>query len=193
MHTNRIDRVFPALDRLQKQAAEYVAFLPQQAFERDYAKGRIITVDEGGEPVAYVWHGVIRPGRATTVYQAVVDTDIRRRYVGLALMTELIHAVQAKGGYAITLACASSNDAGNAFWQGIGFYPTAVKDGGIKRARDINLYRMDVQPTLFLPDSVPISTKRSDLTEYHRLKAQGVDMPSRFSRTHYGKRRKPDA
>ena len=71
------------------------------------------------------------------------------------------------------------------FWKAAGFHCTRVTPGGIKRGRDINWYRTDIQPGLFWLPPVEPSERPINLTEYQRLKRASVKMPSRFSRTHY--------
>jgi hypothetical protein len=68
-----------------------------------------------------------------------------------------------------------------------GFHCTRVQPGGRKRARDLNCYRTDIVPGLFTFDPVTPSAKPIDLTAYNADKRAGVAMPSRFSRTHYGR------
>ena len=80
---------------------------------------------------------------------------------------------------------AGSSADSNEFWQAAGFWCTRVQPGGIKRGRDLNCYRTDLQPGLLLLPSVTPSDRPIDLTAYNRQKRDGIAMPSRFSRTHY--------
>jgi len=55
----------------------------------------------------------------------------------------------------------------------------------VKRNRDINHWRTDVQQPLFkLPPVVP-SQKKIDLRGYQQMKKEGIEMPNPWSRTHY--------
>ncbi len=101
------------------------------------------------------------------------------------MVRKLLSLAGAGGANGIRLKCASSAES-NEFWRSIGFQCTRVTPGGIKRGRDLNHYRTDIQPGMFLLPSVTPSERPIDLTEYQRLKRVGVSMPSRFSRTHYG-------
>jgi hypothetical protein len=91
---------------------------------------------------------------------------------------------KASGSTGIRLKCASSA-LSNEFWQTVGFYCTRVTTGGIKRGRDINWYRTDIQQGFFTFDSAIPSERPIDETEYRRLKRESKQMPSRFSRVHY--------
>ena len=97
---------------------------------------------------------------------------------------ELVAIATAAGCTGIRLKCASSADS-NEFWRAAGFQCTRVTAGGVKRGRDINWYRTEIQPGLFTFAEVPASERPIDLTEYQRLKRAAVKMPSRFSRSHY--------
>jgi hypothetical protein len=172
------------IDHLQKQNADDLAFYPITTLEKAIEDHRVITCEDNDETAGYIWHGPVRPGYDTIIYQACVDYDSRRRHLGWDMVGNLIGMCRAGSATGIRLRCASSSES-NEFWQLIGFYCTNVKAGGVKRSRDINHWRTDIQPTLFtLPPVVP-STKPIDLSSYGRKKRAGVAMPNPWSRTHY--------
>lgn len=172
------------IDHLQKQNADDLAFYPITTLERALQDKQILHCEENSEPAGYLWHGAIRAGFDITIYQACVDYDARRRHLGWSMVRDLIEIGKASGALGIRLKCASSSEA-NEFWNLIGFYCTNVTTGGIKRGRMLNHWRTDLTETLFIPDSVEPSTKKIDQTNYQRLKRDGIEMPSAWSRNHY--------
>jgi len=171
------------IDKMQKANAEDLAFYPLSALEQALGKGRILTVKENGELAGYLWFGAMWTDRPVVIYQACVDYELRRHYLGHAMVRQLIDWVKANGGVGIRCRVASSNES-NQFWQAIGFHCFAVDQGGVKRKRDINSYKLDFanegQGNLVVP-----SSKSVDLRSYQKDKAAGIAMPSRFSRSHY--------
>ena len=172
------------IDYLQRKNADDLAFYPLSTLEKAIDEQKILTCEENGQQAGYLWHGSIRPGKDTVIYQASVDYDARKRHLGWGMVSELIALCTVANATGIRLRCASSSDS-NEFWQHIGFYCTKVGQGGGKRNRDINFWRTDIQTPLFVLPSVEPSTKLIDLREYNRKKREGVEMPSRWSRSHY--------
>lgn len=175
----------PYIDHLQRQNVDDLAFYPLTTLGKALDEGHVISCEDNGEPAGYLWFGAVRGGYDVTIYQAAVDYDSRRRHLGFGMVAQLAAMATIAGSTGIRLKCASSAES-NEFWIAAGFHCTRVQPGGIKRGRDLNCYRTDLQPGLFTLPTVTPSTKAIDLTEYHRLKREGVAMPSRFSRTHYG-------
>lgn len=174
------------IDHLQRQNADDLAFYPLTTLRKALDDGHVIDCEENGEPAGYLWFGALRGGYDVTIYQACVDYTARRRHLGYGMVARLLAMATAAGCTGIRLKCASSADS-NEFWQAAGFHCTRVQPGGRKRARDLNCYRTDIQPGLFVLPTVTPSAKPIDLTQYQADKRAGVVMPSRFSRTHYGK------
>jgi ribosomal protein S18 acetylase RimI-like enzyme len=173
------------IDKLQRENADDLAFYPLTTLEKALEDGHVITCEDNGEAAGYLWFGVIRGGYDVTIYQACVDYSSRRRHLGWQMVGKLTQLATAGGATGIRLKCASSAES-NEFWQMAGFYCTRVTQGGIKRGRDLNHYRTDIQAGLFtLPTVIP-SERPIDLRAYQEKKRIGVSMPSRFSRTHYG-------
>lgn len=174
------------IDKLQRANADDLAFYPITTLAQALEEGHVIACEDNGEPAGYLWFGALRGGHDVTIYQACVDYDSRRRHLGYGMLAELTALAKAAGASGIRLKCASSAES-NEFWQAAGFYCTAVLPGGVKRGRDLNAYRTDLHAGLWTPAemSVEPSARPIDLTEYQRMKREGVKMPSRFSRTHY--------
>jgi hypothetical protein len=173
------------IDKLQRANADDLAFYPLTTLEKALETGHVVTCEDNGEAAGYLWFGALRGGYDVTIYQACVDYDSRRRLLGYAMVRKLMDLGRAAGATGIRLKCASSADS-NEFWQGIGFVCTRVQPGGIKRGRDLNCYRTDLQVGLFTIPGVVPSERPIDLTAYNAQKRLGVSMPSRFSRSHYG-------
>lgn len=172
------------VDKLQRQNADDLAFYPLTTLAKAIDEQHVISCEDNGDPAGYLWFGALRGGYDVTIYQACVDYDSRRRHLGFGMVAELSQLALAAGCTGIRLKCASSADS-NEFWRAAGFYCTRVQPGGIKRGRDLNCYRTDLQAGLFVLPSVVPSDRPIDLTAYNRQKREGVVMPSRFSRSHY--------
>lgn len=173
------------VDKLQRANALELAFYPMSALRTAWEDGRILGVEENGEPAGYLWHGPVRGGRDVFIYQACIDYDARRRRLGFAMVRELIAKAAAVGALGVRLRCASSSES-NEFWRAIGFYCTTVVPGGRSRLRDLNLWRTDLTPGLFRIEAIP-STREMDRTDYMRSLVDGSNtLPSRFARKHYG-------
>ena len=174
------------VDKLQRANADDLAFYPLTSLAKAMEEGHVVACEDNGEPAGYLWFGALRPHRDVIVYQACVDYDSRRRHLGFGMVAELVRLARAAGADGIRLKCASSADS-NEFWRLAGFTCVGVRPGGIKRGRDLNLYRTDLTVGLWTPAefSVEPSSRPIDLTEYQRMKREGVKMPSRFSRVHY--------
>lgn len=173
------------IDKLQRANADDLAFYPLETLRKALDDGHVIHCEDNGDPAGYLWFGALRAGYDTIIYQACVDYDSRRRHLGYGMVSELHGLALAAGATGIRLKCASSAES-NEFWQAAGFVCTRVTRGGGKRNRDLNWYRTDIQPGLFVLPRVTPSDRAIDLTAYNAAKRAGVAMPSRFSRSHYG-------
>ncbi len=173
------------VDKLQRATADDLAFYPLSTLGKALDERHVISCEDNGDPAGYLWFGALRGGYDVTIYQACVDYDSRRRHLGFEMVAQLAAVAVAASCTGIRLKCASSAES-NEFWQVAGFHCTRVQPGGIKRGRDLNCYRTDLQPGLFTLPSVEPSARPIDLTAYNRQKRAGVVMPSRFSRSHYG-------
>ena len=166
------------VDHLQKENADDLAFYPLQALQR---QGTVVVAEENGEACGYLWHGPLNGGRDAVIYQACIDYDLRRRQHGIDLVRGLAQAASAAGCTGIRLRSASSSVA-NEFWRAIGFVCVAVVPGGKRRMRDLNVWRLDLQPTLGLVLPVPPSRKQASRRLYDAARRQGEQMSSRFAR-----------
>lgn len=182
---NTDDAWLTYIDHLQRKNADDLAFYPLSTLEKARESGHVIEYEENGQPGGYLWFGALRSGYDVTIYQACIDYDLRRQYHGFAMLADLVSLARAANCTGVRLKCASSA-AANQFWQAAGFYCTRVSQGGVKRAREINHYRTDIQAPLLTVSAVEPSSKAIDLTAYNVAKREGQAMPSRFSRSHYG-------
>ena len=169
------------IDHLQKQNTDDLAFYPLSTLEGAIEEQRLLTCEDNGECAGYLWHGPLRVGHDVVIYQACVDYESRRRHLGWGMVSDLMSMAKMGGANGIRLRTASSSDS-NEFWQGIGFYCTRVTQGGVKRRRQINHWRTDVQEPLFTVTPVEPSSMPIDLSNYQKLRREGVEMPSRWAR-----------
>ena len=182
--TTNAKNLMTYIDHLQKQNADDLAFYPLPALEAELEANRILICWDNEEPAGYLWHGPIRSGRDIVIYQACVDYDSRKRHLGWGMVRELIQGGIAMGSNGIRLRCASSSES-NEFWRLIGFYCTKVSEGGLKRKRNINHWRTDIQLTLFKIEETKPSSKPISETTYHQQRRSGLVVPGRWSRNHY--------
>jgi len=182
-----MDSLLTYIDHLQRQWSDELAFYPLATLEKAIMNNRVITCEDNGEYAGYLWHGSIRPGRDLVMYQACVDYESQRRHLGWGMVSELMEVARIGGATGMRCRVASSNES-NEFWRLIGFYCTNVTQGGVKRGRKINHWRTDIQKPLFTVEEVTPSTTLIDTRSYQKGKRNGVNMPNRWSRTHYGDR-----
>ena len=146
------------IDHLQRKNAEELAFYPSQVFEREIENFRILLAKVNNEPAGYIYHGAL--SEQVKIHQACIEYDLRGQLYGAALVRHLIDLVDAYDGLSITLRC-GSDIAANGFWEAMGFYCQGVTAGGIRRMRDINNWRYDLQPQLFVTKTEPSEKKQS--------------------------------
>ncbi len=173
------------VDRLQRRSADDLAFYPRTTLDAAISSGHVLFAYENNEPAGYLWFGSVVSMRDVVIYQACIDYELRRRHYGFTVVRELLTIANVAGASGIRLKCASSAES-NEFWRMIGFHCTRVSAGGVKRGRDINHYRTDVQTPLLPSVEVEPSAKPIDMRAYQAMKRDGVPMPSRFARNHYG-------
>lgn len=146
------------IDHLQKKNAEDLAFYPKQVFEREVENYRVLLARVNGEPAGYIYHGALSP--IVKIHQACIEYDLRGQLYGAALVRHLIDIAAGYQCLSITLRC-GSDIAANGFWRAMGFYCQGVTAGGIRRMRDINNWRYDMQPQLFVSEQQPSDKKKS--------------------------------
>jgi len=146
------------IDHLQRKNAEELAFYPSQVFEREIENFRVLLARVNNQPAGYIYHGALV--EQVKIHQACIEYDLRGQLYGAALVRHLINLVSAYDGLSITLRC-GSDIAANGFWKAMGFYCQGVTAGGIRRMRDINNWRYDLQPQLFVTETSPSTKKKS--------------------------------
>ena len=153
-----VERDLVYIDHLQRKNAEDLAFYPKQVFEREILNHRILLARVNGEHAGYIYHGSL--GHQVKIHQACIEYDLRGQLYGAALIRHLIDLASASNALSISLRC-GSDIAANGFWKAMGFYCQGVTAGGIRRMRDINNWRYDLQPQLFVTQTDPSEKKKS--------------------------------
>tara|TARA_R110000822_G_C15085371_1_gene470140 strand:+ start:54 stop:659 length:606 start_codon:yes stop_codon:yes gene_type:complete len=148
------------IDHLQKKNAEELAFYPSQVFEREVENFRILLARVNNQPAGYIYHGAL--SEQVKIHQACIEYDLRGQLYGAALVRQLVGLVEASNGLSITLRC-GSDIAANGFWKAMGFYCQGITPGGVRRMRDINNWRYDLQPQLFVTETEPSTKKKSSI------------------------------
>jgi len=146
------------IDSLQKKNSEDLAFYPKQVFEREVENFRVILAKVNAEPAGYIYHGALGP--ACKIHQACIQYDLRGQLYGAGLVRHLLQIADLSNVLSVTLRC-GSDIAANDFWKAMGFYCEAVTQGGVRRMRDINCWRYDLQQPLFTIQGEP-SRKKKD-------------------------------
>lgn len=154
------------IDSLQKKNAEELAFFPKIVFEREIDNFRILLALVNNEPAGYLYHGAL--GLNCKIHQACIQYDLRGQLYGAELVRNFIRLCDAAGSSSITLRCGSDISA-NHFWKAMGFYCQAITQGGVRRMRDINNWRYDIQAPLFITEVGP-SEKAKDASVWAKYK-----------------------
>tara|TARA_B100000427_G_scaffold260318_1_gene224596 strand:+ start:233 stop:847 length:615 start_codon:yes stop_codon:yes gene_type:complete len=155
------------IDHLQRKNAEELAFYPNQVFEREVSNHRVLLAKVNSEPAGYIYHGAL--GQVCKIHQACIEYDLRGQLYGAALIRNLFSLADASNVLSITLRCGSDIEA-NMFWKAMGFYCEAVTAGGVRRMRDINCWRYDLQQPLFVINQEP-SDKKKDASVWQKRKS----------------------
>jgi hypothetical protein len=159
------------IDDLQRKNAEYLAFYPRQVFERERDKRRLFLALLNNEPCGYIYAGAL--GQDVKCHQVCIQYDARRKLYGACL----VGAVEnyALDGYAasITLRCGFDLEANN-FWQSLGYNVIAIRDGGIRRMRKINIWRKQLSPELFLTEYLEPCAGKTDASVWRKNKSTGL-------------------
>ena len=154
------------IDDLQRKNAEELSFYPKAAFEREIENKRIILARVNNEPAGYLYHGALGP--MCKIHQACIHYDLRGQLYGSALVRWFREICEAAGVMSVTLRCGSDISA-NGFWRAMGFVCQSVTPGGVRRMRDINEWRLDISPQLFL-NAVDPSEKSQDASLWRKHK-----------------------
>ena len=154
------------IDSLQRKNAEELAFYPRAVFEREIPNFRILLARINNDPVGYLYHGSL--GGILKIHQACIQYDARGYLYGAQLVNHLRAIAKASSTASITLRC-GSDIAANGFWQAMGFYCQSVTPGGVRRMRDINEWRYDLEPQLFTTSAEP-SARKQDASIWRKHK-----------------------
>ena len=163
------------IDSLQRKNAEDISFYPKSVFEREIEHCRILLASVNREPAGYIYHGSFCG--TLRIHQACIQYDLCGQLYGSKLVTYLIDLCRAARSDSISLRC-GSDIAANGFWKAMGFYCQSISKGGVRRMRDINNWRLDIQPQLFTIETEP-STRQKSASLWRRNKG---DNKSQFVR-----------
>ena len=134
------------IDALQKKNSEQLSFYPKQVFEREQKNGRLYLGLLNGQPCGYIYVGAA--GGDVKCHQVCIQYDARRKLYGAMLVVAMENYANASLSNSITLRCGFDLDA-NKFWSELGYNCIAVKEGGVRRMRKINVWRKYLQPQMF--------------------------------------------
>ena len=166
------------IDHLQKINADALSFYPTAVFEREVAKARLLLARVNAEPAGYLYIGAMR--NTLRIHQACIEYDLRGQLYGAALIRHLQMLTTGSVVTEIVLRC-GSDIAANGFWRAMGFQCTGVGLGGARRMRDINAWRLEVQPSLFDLPIVQPSGKAQDARAWAAGRRRGLSS-NRFLR-----------
>jgi len=159
------------IDHLQRKNAEELAFYPKVTFEREIESRRILLARVNGTPAGYLYFGAF--GTTCKIHQACIEYDLRGQLYGSELVKFFISLCQGANVLSVTLRCGSDVRA-NTFWQLVGFYCEHIGIGGVRRMRDINCWRRDLQQGLFDPFVVIPSNKKKSSTIWSRRESSAA-------------------
>ncbi len=134
------------IDFLQKKNAEALSFYPKQVFERESKNGRLYLGLLNGEPCGYIYVGAA--GGDVKCHQVCIEYDVRRQLYGAMLVVAMENYANESTSNSITLRCGFELQA-NKFWKSLGYNCIAIKDGGVRRMRKINVWRKYLKPQMF--------------------------------------------
>ena len=159
------------IDSLQRKNAEALSFYPKQVFEREQKNGRLYLGMLNGEPCGYIYVGA--SGGDVKCHQVCIEYDARRRMYGAMLVLALENYANASLSNSITLRCGFDLEA-NKFWKELGYNCIAVKQGGVRRMRKINVWRKYLQPQMFEPEWVEPVEGKTDASLWRKHKDTGI-------------------
>jgi len=106
-------------------------------------------------------------------HQVCIEYDARRKLYGAMLVVAMETYANASLSNSITLRCGFDLEA-NKFWQELGYNCIAVKQGGIRRMRKINVWRKYLQPQMFEPVWVEPVEGKIDASIWRKHKNTGI-------------------
>lgn len=163
--------LIPFVDGLQRKNAEALSFYPRCVFEREAEKKRLFLGLLNGEPCGYIYVGA--KGTNVRCHQVCIHYDLRRRMYGAMLVVAMEQYAENGKASTITLRCGSDLDA-NEFWLSLGYSCVAIKDGGVRRMRKINIWQKELSPGLFLIEHMEPSVQKTSAAFWSKHKQTGV-------------------
>ena len=136
-----MDTILKYIDDLAHKNSEALSFIPMSKLEQYAEAGQILVQYENDDPCGFLIYGLGWP--TMKVYQECIQYDARRRKNGLELISKLIAAAESRKCSRIVLWCADDLPA-NEFWRAAGFCFAGQRDGGSRRGRKHNLWRMEL-------------------------------------------------
>lgn len=144
---------------LTKKNSNALGFIPREAVEWYIANHLVNLVDENGDAAGFILAKHRQPDAPgmTSIHQACICYDARRRSAGLALVNRVkaIGAAQCNG--LMQLWCRGELDA-NEFWKAAGFEAVGLRAGGARRGIPHILWRHALMRGANL--AAPPSTRR---------------------------------
>jgi len=159
------------IDSLQKKNAEALSFYPKQVFERELNNGRLFLGLLNGQPCGYIYVGA--SGGDVKCHQVCIEYDARRKLYGAMLVVALENYANQSHSNSVTLRCGFDLDA-NKFWEEMGYKCIAVKDGGVRRMRKINVWRKYLVPQMFEQEWVEPVEGKTDASLWRKHKDTGI-------------------
>lgn len=159
------------IDALQRSNAEQLAFVPIKRLAYEVSAGNVFLALLNAMPCGYLYFGTRQD--QISVHQACIQYDARRRLYGAMLITALEDHALAHGVKTISLRCGFENDA-NYFWSSLGYKTIAIQPGGVRRMRQINVWRKNLAPTLFEDAVLEPAKGKTDASIWRKHKQTGL-------------------
>jgi len=172
-HPNLVSYV----DLLQRKNAESLSFYPLSVFEREAERRRVWLGLLNSEPCGYIYMGAV--GTDVRCHQVCVQYDARRKLYGASLVAAVEEYAERAGARSMTLRCGFDLEA-NAFWPSLSYRCIDTVPGGVRRMRQINVWRKYLQPPLFAGPSISPSKGKTDASIWRKRSSN--QSQSRFAR-----------
>lgn len=160
-----------------------LGFLPQDAYARSEAAGRLKLLTIDGEEAGYLMLGPLLP--VTKVYQTWVEEPVRLLDHARSLILDLAAAGAAAGVERLSLHCAVDLEA-NHFWHQLGFERTAVRESTTRYRRPANRWELVLPRGLELEEYLHIQAPKQKQKELLRM----FGMEQQFRAAHTSRFRK---
>jgi len=123
------------VDSLQKKHRDSVGFLPRTVLEKGLETHLFLIGFENGEPASYLFGrgSYYRNPADAIIYQACVQYDAQRRWLGTALVQAFLARLPPEAKRC-SLWCAQDLEA-NLFWRALEFREVAYREGSRSRRR----------------------------------------------------------